>query len=93
MSCCFCGATYTWYGNNAQPVVNSQCCDDCNYNIVIPTRMGAIVPYVLHWAYCDDQESDEESEENIRTYLFSILAEGDEDEDEEPNSVLDTPFN
>lgn len=26
-------------GNNAQPVNDGRCCDDCNLNVVIPARM------------------------------------------------------
>ena len=28
------------YGNNAQPINNGRCCDDCNYAHVIPARYG-----------------------------------------------------
>jgi hypothetical protein len=27
-------------GNNAWPVNNGRCCDRCNHEVVIPTRMG-----------------------------------------------------
>ena len=31
---------YGWtHGNNAAPVVEGRCCDDCNKNVVIPTRL------------------------------------------------------
>jgi hypothetical protein len=26
-------------GNNAQPINNGRCCDDCNMNVVIPARL------------------------------------------------------
>ena len=26
-------------GNNAEPVNEGRCCDDCNWNVVIPVRM------------------------------------------------------
>lgn len=26
-------------GNNAQPVNDGRCCDDCNMNVVIPARL------------------------------------------------------
>lgn len=37
--CSICGTVYVGYGNNAQPVNNGRCCDKCNQNKVIPTRM------------------------------------------------------
>tara|TARA_A100001391_G_scaffold1943_1_gene2102 strand:+ start:403 stop:585 length:183 start_codon:yes stop_codon:yes gene_type:complete len=27
------------HGNNAQPVNDGRCCDDCNWNVVIPERL------------------------------------------------------
>jgi hypothetical protein len=37
--CSICGKEYEGYGNNAQPVNNSKCCNECNYSVVIPIRM------------------------------------------------------
>lgn len=37
--CSICGKRYEGYGNNAQPVNEGRCCDYCNANVVIPTRM------------------------------------------------------
>jgi hypothetical protein len=37
--CSICRKPYTGYGNNAQPVTNGRCCDDCNSLAVIPTRI------------------------------------------------------
>ncbi|WP_300924573.1 hypothetical protein [uncultured Clostridium sp.] len=41
--CCFCGKTYTNYGNDIRPLVTlsgeTRCCNECNNNIVIPNRM------------------------------------------------------
>lgn len=36
--CCVCGKEFTGYGNNAQPIVDGICCDECN-NLVILRRM------------------------------------------------------
>lgn len=36
--CSICGEEYFGYGNNAQPVNDGRCCDECNLNIVIPAR-------------------------------------------------------
>ena len=40
-TCVLCEETYVGYGNNADPVAEGLCCDDCN-NGVIATRLGAI---------------------------------------------------
>jgi hypothetical protein len=29
-------------GNNAQPVNDGRCCDECNYSVVIPARLGLL---------------------------------------------------
>ena len=29
-------------GNNAEPVNDGRCCDDCNWNVVIPARMNIL---------------------------------------------------
>jgi len=31
----------TKHGNNAEPVNDGRCCDDCNYRVVIPARINA----------------------------------------------------
>lgn len=36
--CSICGKNYEGYGNNAQPVNNGRCCDECNITIVVPRR-------------------------------------------------------
>ena len=39
MNCCsICNENFEGYGNNAQPVNDGVCCDDCN-NLVIGARM------------------------------------------------------
>jgi len=51
MKCCICEGEIqpqmvndivVWdQGNNAEPVVeNGRCCDDCNWSVVIPARLG-----------------------------------------------------
>lgn len=37
--CSICGKNYDGYGNNAQPVNNGRCCDECNFKVVIPIRI------------------------------------------------------
>lgn len=42
MKCCICGKEIEGYGNNAQPVADGQCCDECNMDKVIPARIAAL---------------------------------------------------
>jgi hypothetical protein len=37
--CSICQQPYSGYGNNAWPVNDGRCCDDCNSSIVIPARL------------------------------------------------------
>jgi len=32
------------HGNNAQPVAEGQCCDECNTGVVVPARLLAAFP-------------------------------------------------
>ena len=39
--CCICGSEFMGMGNNPAPVregKTNRCCNDCNYNVVIPMR-------------------------------------------------------
>ena len=38
MKCCICGRTFNGYGNNARPIKDGQCCNECN-DIVIMERL------------------------------------------------------
>ena len=40
--CSICGKPYTGYGNNAQPINDGRCCDECNAKVVIPKRIQKI---------------------------------------------------
>lgn len=37
--CILCGKEYEGFGNNAMPVADGRCCDTCNLEKVIPTRL------------------------------------------------------
>lgn len=37
--CSICGKYYEGYGNNAQPINDGRCCEECNLMVVIPQRM------------------------------------------------------
>lgn len=38
--CVICGKTYTGWGNDAWPVADGYCCDQCNMDKVIPARLA-----------------------------------------------------
>ncbi len=40
--CVFCGADNGKWGNNAQPLNEGRCCDNCNMTKVIPARIVAM---------------------------------------------------
>jgi hypothetical protein len=37
--CCLCTKPYNGYGNNARPLNNGNCCNQCNLERVIPARL------------------------------------------------------
>lgn len=37
--CCICHKKFKGFGNNAEPVCDGICCDDCNWRVVIPARV------------------------------------------------------
>ena len=41
--CSICGKEFTGYGNNAYPINDGVCCDDCNTSEVIPARLNQMV--------------------------------------------------
>lgn len=41
-TCVICGEKFAGWGNNAAPLANGICCDDCNWEKVIPARIGAL---------------------------------------------------
>ena len=45
-TCSICRRPYTGYGNNAEPVNQGRCCDECNATVVIPAR---IEQYMRDW--------------------------------------------
>lgn len=40
--CVLCNTTQEGYGNNAEPEAEGVCCDECNMNIVLPSRIAEI---------------------------------------------------
>lgn len=42
--CVICNLSSTGYGNNPNPIsVSGRCCDICDENVVIPTRIKSII--------------------------------------------------
>jgi hypothetical protein len=41
--CCICSLEYIGYGNNAAPVKEGKCCDECNATNVIPSRINNVI--------------------------------------------------
>lgn len=41
-TCVICGKKFRGFGNNAEPVKRGECCDDCNFNKVLPKRLGLV---------------------------------------------------
>tara|TARA_R110000751_G_scaffold1560_4_gene5798 strand:+ start:4480 stop:4746 length:267 start_codon:yes stop_codon:yes gene_type:complete len=39
-TCCLCGVEIKGYGNNALPIKDGECCDDCNLFKVVPARLS-----------------------------------------------------
>lgn len=44
-TCCICGEEFDGYGNNAWPVCDGECCDDCNRDEVIPARLAQAIAH------------------------------------------------
>ena len=39
-TCCICNGSYVGFGNNAEPIMDGECCNKCNYEEVIPARLS-----------------------------------------------------
>lgn len=49
IECCICDTEIPkWESNNAEPVENGECCDDCNYRYVVPARLGRLREVKTH---------------------------------------------
>jgi hypothetical protein len=40
--CSICGEPYSGNGNEAEPVNDGKCCDDCNAKHVVPARLAEL---------------------------------------------------
>ncbi len=43
MKCTICKTEIIGYDHNARPVAEGRCCERCNHNVVIPTRIKCVV--------------------------------------------------
>ena len=43
-NCVICNKEYVGFGNNAEPVAQGRCCDECNCTTVIVKRLGGKIP-------------------------------------------------
>ncbi len=41
--CSICNSKYYGYGNNAQPINEGRCCNECNVKEVIPARIDQLL--------------------------------------------------
>ena len=57
--CCLCEKSYVGYGNNAVPLAEGKCCDNCN-NKVIAERMR------VYYEKEKEEEKEKEKEEKLR---------------------------
>ena len=56
--CVICGKPIVGYGNNALPVAEGNCCDQCNQNVVIPARLKDLQNSKLN----EDKKEDKEEQ-------------------------------
>lgn len=59
-NCVICGKPIVGYGNNAAPVADGKCCDQCNQNVVIPARLKELQNSKLNEDKKDDKEEQPE---------------------------------
>ena len=79
MNCCICNKKITRYGNNAQPLAEGICCDDCNIRVIIPLRLLEREVNNMDYPETQDLPSyipgyEEWLEENTRDYEERIPA-------------------
>lgn len=77
--CCICGKEFSGYGNNPWPVMSEgRCCDECNFDTVLPARLAGTSKKVKAKDSIDDLNRLIESEdEAIKLYEDAIKNAGD----------------
>ena len=53
VNCIICDKKIKGFGHNAEPVAKGRCCEDCNYEVVIPYRLKHVRMGQLPGTYQD----------------------------------------
>ena len=77
--CCICGKEFRGYGNNPWPVMEEgRCCDECNFDTVLPARLAGASKKVKTKDSLDDLNRLIDSEKDaITLYTEAIKNSGD----------------
>lgn len=90
-NCVICGKPIIGYGNNAAPVADGKCCDQCNQNVVIPARLKELQNSKLN----EDKKEDkaEQPEEFIakNEETGEIVADDPKPEEQQPEETKELP--
>lgn len=81
--CVICHKQFEGYGNNAEPVAEGRCCDECNAKVVIPARIEEMnkSKKLDEAKEKDEAEEKAEPEENIEPEEKQVEPEDDASED------------
>lgn len=81
--CVICHKPFEGYGNNAEPVAEGRCCDECNTKVVIPARIEEMnkAKKLDEAKEKDEAEEKAEPEENIEAEETQVEPQDDASED------------
>lgn len=81
--CVICHKPFEGYGNNAEPVAEGRCCDECNAKVVIPARIEEMnkAKKLDEAKEKDEAEEKAEPEENIEPEEKQVEPQDDASED------------
>lgn len=81
--CVICHKPFEGYGNNAEPVAEGRCCDECNAKVVIPARIEEMNKFkkLDEAKEKDEAEEKAEPEENIEPEETQVEPQDDASED------------
>lgn len=76
MKCCLCSKEVEGYGNNARPLKEGICCDECNYSKVIPEKMKLVTQKdIQEFNDIDDatlfKKMDIQENDRLKNYQFT----------------------
>ena len=66
--CCICGKPYNNHGNNARPLMDGRCCDECDSKYVIPYRIAHHDEYTAQF-----KRSEAEIQNNLAMFNSSVV--------------------